>query len=38
MLTKREVIKRFWQKNPTLNKKKILNYDGTGKMYCTDTR
>lgn len=28
----------FWQTHPDADRRKIPNYAGTGKMYCTDTR
>lgn len=34
----RELRKAFWHEHPTLQRKKITNYSGNGKMYVTDTR
>jgi hypothetical protein len=34
----KELRRLFWQTFPNLNRKKIANYSGNGKMYRTDTR
>lgn len=34
----RQLRKEFWKAHPNLPRKKITNYSGTGKMYCTDVR
>ncbi len=36
--TQRELRKRFWKLYPGLSRKKIVNFEGTGFMYTTDTR
>lgn len=36
--TQKELRKAFWADNPQLSRKRITDYSGTGKMYCTDTR
>lgn len=33
-----EVRKAFWEAHPTLPRRRIRNYAGTGKMYPTDVR
>jgi hypothetical protein len=34
----RQLIAAFWRDNPRLDRRKIPNYSGNGKMYRTDTR
>lgn len=34
----KDLRKRFWEDNPTLDRKRIPDYEGSGKMYRTDTR
>ena len=36
--TLRALRKEFWETFPKLSRKKIPNYSGNGKMYCTDAR
>lgn len=36
--TQRELRRLFWQEHPTLDRSKIPNYSGNGRMYRTDTR
>jgi hypothetical protein len=36
--TQKELRAAFWRDNPQASKKRITNYSGNGKMYCTDTR
>ena len=36
--TQREVLRAFWRDNPQLNRKKITDFSGNGKIYVTDTR
>jgi len=36
--TQAQIRKAFWEIFPELPRKKITNYSGNGKMYCTDTR
>jgi hypothetical protein len=36
--TQRELRRTFWATFPHLSRRKIKNYAGNGKMYCTDTR
>lgn len=38
MTTQREVRRAFWEQHPTLQRRKITNYSGNGKMHVTDTR
>ena len=38
MQTQKEVRAAFWATHPEADRKKIADYEGTGKMYCTDTR
>lgn len=37
-MTSRDVRRAFWREHPHLSRRKIPDYSGTGKMYCTDTR
>ena len=34
----REIRREFWKTFPKLQRKKITNYSGNGKMHVTDTR
>ncbi len=34
----KELRRAFWRDNPQLDRKRIPNYSGNGKMYKTDTR
>ena len=36
--TQRELRKQFWTCHPELSRKKVTAFEGTGKMYSTDTR
>lgn len=36
--TQRELRRIFWATFPHLSRRKIKDYSGNGKMYCTDTR
>lgn len=36
--TQRELRREFWSTFPDLNRKRIPDYSGHGKMYITDTR
>ena len=36
--TQKELRRAFWQQHPTLQRRKITNYSGNGKMHVTDTR
>ena len=36
--TQRELRRQFWADHPELSREKIKNYNGTGRMYPTDTR
>jgi hypothetical protein len=36
--TQLQLRKVFWRTFPRLSRKKITDYSGEGKMYCTDTR
>ena len=36
--TQKELRAEFWRTFPNLPRKRIKNYAGTGKMYCTDAR
>ena len=36
--TQRELRRLFWEQHPDLQRKKIANYSGNGRMYVTDTR
>ena len=36
--TQRALRKAFWEQHPNLNRRKITNYSGKGKMHVTDTR
>ena len=39
MLTNQKQIRAaFWEQHPDLPRRKIRDYSGKGKMYCTDTR
>lgn len=38
MTTQKQVRAAFWEEYPSLSRKKIRDYSGKGKMYCTDTR
>jgi hypothetical protein len=33
-----QVRAAFWRDNPNAQRRKITDYSGKGKMYCTDTR
>jgi len=34
----KDLRKLFWLEHPGLSRRKIKDYSGNGKMYCTDTR
>ena len=34
----RDLRREFWETFPDLSRRKIPDYSGNGKMYCTDTR
>jgi hypothetical protein len=36
--TQAELRRRFWAEHPELSRKRIIDYSGQGRMYCTDTR
>jgi hypothetical protein len=36
--TQKELRRIFWESYPDLERRKIKDYSGTGKMYATDTR
>ena len=36
--TQAEIRRAFWETFPNLPRRKIKDYAGAGKMYCTDTR
>ena len=36
--TQKQLRREFWLTFPELSRKKITNYSGSGKMFCTDTR
>lgn len=36
--TQKQIRAAFWEEHPTLSRKKIKHYSGTGKMFTTDTR
>jgi hypothetical protein len=36
--TQRELRRAFWEQHPMLDRKRIRDYSGNGKMYVTDTR
>ena len=38
LTTQKQIRALFWDTFPDVDKKKIKNYSGEGKMYCTDTR
>jgi hypothetical protein len=38
MTTQKQIRAEFWAAHPTLSRRKIRDYAGTGRMYTTDTR
>lgn len=36
--TQKGVREAFWDENPQADSRRITDYSGKGKMYCTDTR
>lgn len=34
----RDLRRAFWAENPQADRRKVSDYTGRGKMYCTDTR
>lgn len=36
--TQRELRRAFWRQHPTLPRRRLKNYLGTGLMHCTETR
>ena len=38
LTTQKQIRALFWESHPTLSRRKIRDYAGTGRMYVTDTR